>query len=196
VGFLPITVNGSEARSRGLELQANARLSDHWLLDAQYTYTDAALTRDAPGIVGESDSDPSSPTYDGARKDDRLPGSPKHAGSVTASYLYSLVNGWDFRADYGIRATSDVLTRAGARGFGESLAGFALHRAAFSLTNQRWTARLHVENLLDRFAETSSRSSLKQLRTIGSNDFTVRSYYKGVVRPRTIGLDLSYNFDW
>jgi outer membrane receptor protein involved in Fe transport len=110
--------------------------------------------------------------------------------------LRPLPAGWELRADYGIRATGNVLTTAGARGVGESLAGYAVHRTSLSLNNDRWTARFHIENLFDRFAESSIRSSKAQIRSVGPNDFAVRSYSKGVLRPRTIGLDVSYNFGW
>jgi iron complex outermembrane recepter protein len=193
-GALRITVNGSEARSRGLDLQTSVSIAKHWLIDAQYSFTDAELTRKAPGIVGEANSDPSSPTYDGARAGDRLPGSARHAGNVTASYLRDLPNGWDLRADYGIRATSNVLTSAGERNFGESLAGYALHHAAVGVSNERWATRLYAENLFNRFAEISVRDASSSVQTAGSSDVIIRRYFKGVARPRTVGVNVSYGF--
>jgi outer membrane receptor protein involved in Fe transport len=105
-----------------------------------------------------------------------------------------LSNGWELRADYGIRATSDILTSAGERNFGESLAGYALHRAAVGVANERWTTRLYAENLFNRFAEISVRDASSSVQSAGSSDVIIRRYFKGVARPRTVGVNISYGF--
>ena len=69
-GGLRITVNGSEARSRGLELSLQARTAGPWSFSGSYAYVDAQLTADAPGLDASSG--------------DRLAGTPEHQGSFHA----------------------------------------------------------------------------------------------------------------
>ena len=195
VGQYPILVNGSKARSRGMELSMQARLSKRWQLAAGYSYTNAKLTHDAPGIVGEEKVlQPTSPNYIGARNGDRLPGSPEHQGYVRAGYSQPLGDHLTFHANYRINAFSNIYTKAGLRNFGEALGGFALHSIDAGVSGDRWTAKLYVDNLFDKYAETSVRGDTSYIRSV-ANDFVLRKYYKGMVTPLTFGLDLSYNFN-
>ena len=58
-----------EARSRGIELDLNAQLAEHWNLIGTYSYTDAVLTKSDNGDQGN-----------------RLIAVPKHMGSLWAKY--------------------------------------------------------------------------------------------------------------
>jgi len=191
VGNVPITVNGAEAKSQGVELSMQGLLSRNWRINASYTYTDSQLNKDAPGIVGGED----------AFKGDRLPGSPKHQGAVFLSYIQKLDGGYTATLDYGFRAVSNVLQRAGNRDNGGSLPGYVVHKAAASLAGKGWTARLYAENLFDRYVETGIRSDRTFIRAIDSagdtdngDGFKLRSYYKDVLEPLRIGASLRYDF--
>jgi outer membrane receptor protein involved in Fe transport len=81
----------------------------------------------------------------------------------------------------------------GLRNNGEVLPGFALHNASLGLTTDRWTARLYADNLFDKYAVTSVRRDPSYIRQIGA--FDSRLYFQGILRPRTVGLELSYRFD-
>ena len=55
-GSLPITGNGSEAVSQGIEFQGRWLINDNWEAMLTYAFTEAELTADAPGLVGPFDA--------------------------------------------------------------------------------------------------------------------------------------------
>src|SRR5690606_18962602 len=181
-GANPITVNGNDARSRGLELAMQNRIGDNWSLSAAYAYVDAELTEDAPGLVDGADA------FDG----DRLSGTPEHQGSVYVNYSRPLANGWMLDAGYGVSFTSDVLTKVGLRSDGEALGGYAVHNLSVGLGRDRWSARLFAANLTDKFAETGVRQDPAFIRDV--NGFDLRRYYRYVLRPLSVGLEFRYRF--
>lgn len=185
-GAIPITVNAAEARSQGVELSAQARLSPNWRLTGSYTYNKAELTRDAPAIVSGEDA------FDG----DRLPGSPEHQANATLSYLRPLGDGMSLGIDYGVSAQSDVYTRVGLRNDGEILGGYAIHNIAANLYADRWTLRFYVRNLFDKYAETGVRNTYASIRDIEGDgtSFRLRSYYHSVLEPMRVGVSVSYTF--
>lgn len=194
-GQIPITVNGNEAKSQGVELEGSWWISDQWALRAAYSYTDARLSADGPG-----------PWENG----DRLPGSPKNQGSFGVRYLQPLSNGLELLIDYGLTSQSDVFTRLGDGddccrdgGFyyppGEELPGFTLHFASISLSGDAWSAALYAENLTDKYAVTGVRKTPDSIKRPGfgapnGDGFAIRRYANYMVTPRTIGLDLRFRF--
>ena len=180
-GGVPIFVNGGSARSRGLELSANARTNGPWSFSATYAYSDAKLTSDAPGIVGGEDA------FDG----DRLAGTPEHQGSFYANYYRMLPGGVRLDVDYGLTFTSNVLTRVGLRNGGEVLGGYTVHHASVSIGKDRWTAMLYADNLFDKFAETAVRETPLLIHEV--NGIASRRYFRDVLRPRTFGIELRYS---
>jgi iron complex outermembrane recepter protein len=179
-GAVPITVNGGGARTRGLELLTSARTNGPWSFKASYAYVDAALTTDAPGLVDGTD----------AFAGDRLAGTPEHQGSFYIGYYRVLANGLSLDLDYGLTATSDVLTKIGLRDGGERLGGYTLHNASIGLAGERWAATFYADNLLDKFAETAVRQDPSFIRDI--NGFASRRYFRNVLRPRTFGIEFRY----
>jgi iron complex outermembrane recepter protein len=182
-GGVPITVNGSSAESKGFELVSQWQLSDALRLSASYSYNKAQLTSDAPGLVDGVDG------QDG----DRLSGTPEQQGNLALNYARPLNDVWTLEADYALNAVSDVYTKVGLRNNGEDLGGYTLHSAAIGLVNDQWTVRLYADNLFDKYAVTSVRQDPSFIRQIG--DFDSRRYFRGMLRPRTVGLELRYKFD-
>ncbi len=180
-GGNPIFVNGGTARSRGLELSANARTDGPWSFSATYAYSDAKLTSSAPGIVDGED----------AFAGDRLAGTPEHQGSFYANYYRVLPGGVRLDIDYGLTFTSNVLTKVGQRNGGEVLGGYTLHNASVSIGKDRWTAMLYADNLFDKFAETGVRESPLRIRDV--NGMAVRRYFRDVLQPRTFGIEFRYS---
>jgi iron complex outermembrane receptor protein len=181
-GSIPITINGSQARSRGLELSVQAPRVGPLSLAGSYAYTHAEMTEFAPGLVDGAD----------AEAGDRLPGTPEHQGSFSASYFRTLRNGYDLTVDYGMSFTSDVLTKIGQRNDGETLGGFTVHNASIGLHRDQWSAVLFADNLTNKFAETAVRLDPSFIRSVGG--FDLRRYYRHVIRPRSIGVELRYRF--
>ena len=157
-GSVPITVNGSSAETRGIELTARWSITDSLELAANMSFNDAQLTAFAPGLVDGEDA------FDG----DRLSGSPEQQGTLLLAYTRPLANDLRFEADYTFSAVSDVYTKVGLRNNGEVLPGFSLHGASVGLTGGRWTARLYADNLFDKYAVTSVRRDPSYIRTLGS----------------------------
>lgn len=184
-GNQPITVNGARATSQGAELAIQGKLDRHWSVFANYSYNDARLSRNAPGIVGGADA------FEG----DRLPGSPINQGSVRLSYSTPIFSGIRMDAGYGINAIDGVLTKVGFRDNGERLGGYTLHKADIAFSDGRWRLRFYVNNLFDKYAETGVRADRSFIRAVGPNNFQLRSYYKDILPPRTFGATFSYDFD-
>jgi outer membrane receptor protein involved in Fe transport len=180
-GGIVITVNGGAARSRGLEFGVQAKSDGPWSLHASYAYNEAELTSDAPGLVDGED----------ALAGDRLSGTSENQFALLVSHERQLANGWLLEVDYGVTATSDVLTKIGMRNNGERLGGYSVHSASMSLSKDRWTATLYTDNLTDKFAESSVRLDPSSIRNV--NGFDLRRYYRNVIRPRTVGLEFRYS---
>ena len=182
-GSLVITVNGGSARSRGLEFGLVAGGSGPWSMRTSYAFNETELTSDAPGLVDGVDA------LDG----DRLAGTPEQQFAFELRHQRTLNRGWDLDISYGVTATSDVLTKVGMRNNGEVLGGYSVHAASISVSRNQWQATLYADNLTDKFAETSVRLDPSSIRSVGPNGFDVRRYFRNVLRPRTIGLELRYS---
>ncbi|MGH8236228.1 MAG: TonB-dependent receptor, partial [Steroidobacteraceae bacterium] len=181
-----ITVNGATAVSKGLELQFQAVLPQDLTLLGSYSYSDAQLTRDVPGLV--TDNFGPHDALDG----DRLPGSPQHTGSLVLQYSRPIRGDYTLRADYAVTYTGDVITKAGLRANGEKLGGYALHQASIGLGTDRWRAALYADNLFDKYAYTGTTLDPTYLKTV--DEFTLRRYQHWVIRPRQVGLQLNISF--
>jgi len=197
-GNQPITLNGNGAESRGFELNVDARLTDRLSFVASYAYTQAELTDVAPRLNrtimpgGGFDN-----AFVDGQKGDRLPGSPEHQGYAFVRYGMPLGT-MDLDLSYGISAISNVLTRAEERGDGEAMPGYAVHSASASLRADAWTVTLYANNLLNKYAVTGVRSNRAFAQTVADENgepVTVRAYSHYVLRPREVGLRLTYDFD-
>ncbi len=220
-GSLPITGNGSKARSQGLEFQGSWLLTDRLTANLTYAYTDAKLTEDADGLLAPFTVE------SGAR----LPGHATHQGTFNLKYSQPIAGGMDMDLDYtliymggvynGIGGPEDPLymdvfdddgnfveTIDGDRGY-EEIPAYDLHSISATFSKDAWTAQLYVDNLLDDLYYTGTRVS----RRDGSDgetdpiladeqngpgaqfgDFTLRSYGYYVGRPRTVGVRFTYAF--
>jgi outer membrane receptor protein involved in Fe transport len=192
-GDVPITTNAAEATSTGVELQTRWQINDNWAMFGSYANTLAELSKDSPKVVGVRDPDVG---LVDAFKGDQLPGTPEHQGSLNINYSRSVGNRLILDVDYGFTSISSVVTKIGQRGSGEELGGFTVHNASISLSSDTWTATLYSDNLTNKFARTGVRADRDFIDTLGAPDFTLRRYYHNVIRPRTIGLDFRYDFDF
>lgn len=180
-GAVPITVNGGEAESEGLEVSFQTQLANGWGFAGAYAYNQAELTSDAPGLVDGDD----------AFAGDRVSGTPEHQASFSVSHARTLANGWDLDVAYGLTSSSDVYTKVGLRSDGEVLGGYTLHHASVGVGRDRWQATLYADNLTNKFAETAVRQDPTFIRDVA--DFTLRRYFRNVLRPRTIGIEFRYS---
>lgn len=173
-----ITVNGSQAVSKGVEFSFTARPTRNLTLSGTYAYTDAHLTKDAPLLYRNQ--------FD-AFAGDRLPQSPRHAASFTANYVYPLADERDVALNWGITYTGDVLTTVGRRAFGERVPDYLLNQASITYRTPRWEVGLFADNIFNKFYYTDINQPAD--RTVAVNGFILREYGQVVGRPRTIGLE-------
>jgi iron complex outermembrane receptor protein len=191
-GDVPITLNAAEAVSQGLELQTRWQINDNWAVFGSYAYTNAELSKDSPGVIGVR----SAPPNEDAFKGDRLPATPEHQGSLNLNYSTLVFNGLTLDVNYGFTSISNVITKIGQRGNGETLGGFTIHNASISLSDDQWTATLYADNLTNKSARTGVRTDRDYIDSVGANDFTLRRYFHHVNRPRAVGIDFRYRFDF
>jgi len=196
---LPITKNGKGAESRGFDVSMDWLATDRLTLRGSYSFVDATLSEDAPDLVTTIPDDAfNPPVFIDGLSGDRLPGSPKHQASLFLTYD-ALLAGQDLRFSYGAAYVGNVLTRAGGRGDGEMLDDYMIHQASVEWRMSQWMISLYADNLFDEYAETGARNTPAYIRTVpdvNGDPVTVRRYYKDVLRPREVGLRVTYDLDF
>lgn len=189
---LPAVYNGSKARSRGLELQLNAKLTQRVTGSLGYSYTEATVTQattiyDLPPYGGPG----STPVIAVAIPEGtRLPGVPKNI--ITAGLDYRMPvgpAGWsvDYHVDGNYR-TSAPGAIPGIYLTGYTLESAKILNAMITLAGGKgWSVDLFGNNLTSDPAYSGA---------VGVQGLPLNTLnYRDVTRPRTIGLAASYHFD-
>jgi outer membrane receptor protein involved in Fe transport len=194
-GATGITVNGGGARSKGFETSFQLRPVPELSIQGTYSYTDAQLTEDIPGIltIRRTPGDYSNRfTQLDALEGDRLPGSAKNSGSLGATYTLPMFEG-DVVANWTATYRGNVVSRLGwDRAYGEKIPGYVLHRASLAYETGDYTFSLFANNIFDKFAVASVANDRSR---IGVNDGIAVRYYKhAVINPRTFGIEARYKF--
>lgn len=194
-GIVGITVNGGKGKSEGFETSFQLRPVPRVSIQGTYSYTNARLTEDVPGIIAVNSpagSYPSSPIQLDALAGDRLPGSAKNSGSLGASYTAPFKDG-TIIADWTATYRGDVVTRLGwDRAFGDKLPGYVLHRASVSYETDQYSVSLFANNIFDKYAVASVANDRSR---VGLNDGVVLRYYKQtVINPRTFGIEARFKY--
>lgn len=203
-GALSIISNGGKAESKGFELSANWRINDHWGFTGTYAHNEAELSESTSSLLGD-DLTGELLTPAGSR----LPGSPENQGSLSLTYTAVLENALTLDVRYGAAYKGNVLNSIGAQQYpsvlpwhGEKLPSYTLHDLTVSLSSDRWSASIYVDNLTDEYAIVGTRSSrrlVEQFRHFSqapnnTSGFLLRSYGQYVARPRTVGVSFEYSF--
>lgn len=186
-GAVGITVNASQAVSKGAEFSGQFKITPRLSIMGSYSYTDARLTKDAPKIVVSQGV--SYDTFDG----DRLPGSTKHSGSAQVAYTLPLANGADIEANWATTYTGNIYSRIGLRGNGEVIPDYLTHRASLTYHGKQFDIGMYIDNIFDKYAITGINndiSSFNQVRT----DVVERYYGHSVLTPRRIGVDMRFHY--
>ena len=141
LGFF--TIDAGEARSRGVELDANLNFSNDWSFWLSYAYTDAVFTTTNP------DADFGSIIEAG----DPLINSPENQLNIQLSKGFKVSN-FDAQVGGGLLYTDE---RAGFTGFDFILPSYTTFRLFGELeTSDKFSIRLDVENLFDDTFYTNS----------------------------------------
>ncbi|WP_226017976.1 TonB-dependent receptor [Novosphingobium sp. FKTRR1] len=185
-GAIGITVNGGKAISQGVELNFTAKPVRGLTINGSYSYTDAHLTEDVPGLLkfrhGEED----------AKAGDRLPGSTKNSGSIGVTYEHEVGLDQTITANWTTSYTGDILSRVGARGFGERLPAYTTHRASIGYTVGKIDTRLYIDNIFDKFAVVAVSNDLSRRVTV--DGIVSRYYANSILSPRKIGIETTIKF--
>ncbi|MDF2178713.1 TonB-dependent receptor [Aliiglaciecola sp. CAU 1673] len=200
-GQQPITSNAGSANSKGVEISSRALLTDDFSVYATFAHTKAKLTEDAPYLFGVVDDQgtPLQDFYDG-KDGDRLPGSPENQFSFGATYTTEVLGDLLLDLTYGLTYQSDVFTKVGNRADGETLPGYSLSNIAAKLSDESWSVTFYIDNLFDKYAYSAVRRDkadigLAKFPVMNSNGTDIqRNYGHYLIRPRTIGLNFSYDF--
>ncbi len=160
------TTNAGAARSEGVEFQANLAVTDAWRVDIGGSWIEAKLTQDVP-LQGFADGD-------------KLPGAPEVNANLGVQYEFEIGGYKAFvRADsiYVGDFYAGVLpapnTQSGEYVKVDASAGLAIRQLNIDL---------FVRNLTDEDAFTQRPNTNRGL------------FYGYRLRPRTVGLQLRYNF--
>lgn len=194
-GATGITVNGGTAKSKGFETSFQLRPVPELSIQGTYSYTDAKLTEDVPGIITirETPGDYSNRFAQlDALSGDRLPGSAKNSGSLGATYTMPLKDG-DLIANWTATYRGDVVSRLGwDRAYGDKIPGYVLHRASLTYETDKYSIGLFANNIFDKYAVVSVDNDRSR---IGVNDgIAVRYYRQSVASPRTFGLEARFKY--
>lgn len=166
----PAAVNGNSALSQGIELELTARVNDNLDINFGYAYTDAELTEDA--VLGDR------PVFDG----DPLPGVSEHAFSIFANYLVPLSSGNEilFHLDGSYRSDFETTFNSAHPNYSD-LSGFKVVNATVNWRSEKLTVGLFANNLTDEEGITST-------------TFVSPPARANIMRPRTYGISLTYDF--
>jgi iron complex outermembrane recepter protein len=159
------TTNAGVGESEGIEFQANFQVTDAFLVNLGASRINAELTEDVPA-QGFSAGDP-------------LPGTPETTANLALQYSFDIGNNPTYlRADtiYVDSFFGDI-----AQSPNQKAGDYVKVNASARVTIRNLSIDLYVHNATDEDAFAS--------RGVGGNDF-----YGYRLRPRTIGLQLIYDF--
>jgi outer membrane receptor for ferric coprogen and ferric-rhodotorulic acid len=167
--LLLCTVTGGDASSQGIEAEFTAQVSDSLRVMAGYAYVDATLDSPGPALADS----PRRMVIPGVQ----LPGSPKHAGSVTLLYSTELNNDWSLDANATFSYSGEK--RSHINELQNTMIDSAgIVNTSIAVSNENWTVRLFASNLFNNTSRLSVAS------------FTVPKKQSVARRPRTVGISV------
>ena len=182
-------VNGDEARSRGLELELTAAVTEYLTVTAGYSYVDAEITEDVLVADRSLAGLPNDVLYDG----DSLPYVPENQASISLDYSRPLGNGMildlhldgNYRSDFNSQVNDELLFN----NYYE-FDGYSQWNTSLSLSRDVWRVTLWSRNLTNE--EGLSSAIVRNANAIPSAEFGRRGF---VSRPRATGLRFTYYFE-
>ena len=162
---LSTVVNAGKARVQGMEVEAVIYATSEFRLDISGSYVNAELTDNAPGV--------------GGAVGDRLPGSPEYTFNLGAQYDFSVAG----KAAY-VRSDYSYVGKFynNLKEVGDAAGGYHQLNLRTGLAINNFNLDLYINNLTnaDEFTWVDSLFTVNRRAT--------------VLRPRTIGLNLGYEF--
>jgi iron complex outermembrane recepter protein len=176
VNNVPFTVNsnGPSAKSDGVELTATARPLPGLDLSLNGAYTNARLTGDTPADVG-------------GLKGDQLPFTPKLSFAMNADYHWQLSSGVRARVGGSYRHLSGQKSDFQAGTSQLNIRPYGVFDLNAGLDFGRFNLDAYVKNLGNSHGITSVVGTATPI-------FPNGAIGTGIIRPRTIGLSLGFNY--
>ena len=163
--------NAGKARTKGIEFDASAQLSDAFTLHAGYSYTDAEITESVDEIA----------VYDG----NILPGSPRTQWSLSLDFNQDF-SGAEWDASIGMNRIGNIYTALNPEFYGyRKLDAYTTVNARVGVTLGNWRVGAFVNNIDNTRGITGARSS---------EWHGEQGQFEYITRPRTIGLSVSYQY--
>lgn len=174
-----VNINGSGARSDGFELTATARPLPGLDLSLNGAYTNARLTADTPSSVG-------------GFKGDKLPFTPKLSTAANADYHWQVGPGARAHIGGSLRHLSGQtgpydLAFATAHGGQRHIRPYSVVDINAGVTFGHFDIQAYVKNLGDSRGVTSVTGTTSPI-------FPGGAIGTGIIRPRTVGLTLGFNY--
>jgi iron complex outermembrane receptor protein len=182
------TTNAGNGRSFGPELEINAKLSDEWFVSASGAYTDASLTHPTASYTNflltevaggvstcQSASNCTAPILN----------VPKETGSFSVIYSRPLFKDYQLTArvaDAFVGSSYDE-----AYYFGIKLPSYNIANARLTLSTDRWSANVFVDNLANKVALLTANNTSFQLNIPSLIRYSTN-------QPRTFGTQINYRF--
>jgi outer membrane receptor protein involved in Fe transport len=175
-GYYGGFVNAKGARSKGIELEANAQMSSDWSLRAGFSLTDAQLTEGVENISGGEEN-----AYAG----DTLPGSPRYQWNLGVDYAHAF-DSLSLNGSFTFSRLSDIYTELNDEFVDyQRLAGYNMANARIGVSLRNWQIGAFVNNIANTRAVTGRRSASLHGE---------QGQFEYITRPRTIGLSFNYTY--
>lgn len=182
-GFFAVQ-NLGRAQSRGLELELQGRVGEHFRYGLGYTYTDAKLTEDAYAADG---------TYLVAADGTRLPGVSKNHFNAFGDYSFVAGPGLvTLHGDASYQSSSLNSISASPR-FYYLLPGFTVWNASASYSVEAWTATVWLKNITNTRGYTGVYTT-QYMGTSPEQNFYGNGSKAINTLPRTLGVTFTYRF--
>jgi iron complex outermembrane receptor protein len=182
--------NAGDGRSFGPELEINAKLSDQWFITASAAYTDARVTQPNATFLNFLTTVARTPNgnfYCATETGCTAPilNVPKDTASLALTYTTPVLQNYTLTArvaDSFVGSSYDE-----AYFFGFQLPSYSIANARVSLSTDRWSANVFVDNLANKVAELSANTTSFQFNEAGVTRFSTN-------QPRTFGTQINYKF--
>jgi len=186
-------VNGEEARSQGVELEFKGFLTSSLKYNFGYAFVDAELTKDLVVPSGTAD-DPSSYVY--AEAGEQLPSMAEHTLSAGLNHSMDVGSGSYLVTNLSTYYQSESRNALGDNPkFERELPSFWIANASTSLHADDWKVTLFVKNIFNEEGVTGVLSEA-YMGTDPDENFYGNSSKQYISQPRTVGLQVSYEFGW
>jgi outer membrane receptor protein involved in Fe transport len=177
--------NGSQATSKGVEIEYDKSFGKGWRVNLGYAYTKAELDKD----MWSADN-----VYVVAPGGQRLPGQAEHTLNGMVENAFDFNNGWQWvnrLSGYYQSETENTISIS--QNFAKTMGSFSIWDFNSNLVINNWTVGLFIKNI---FNEEGLVGQYKE-EYMGTlpQDFYYGNGAKNIIaRPRTIGLLASWSF--